>query len=433
MFNSVSMINFQWLEELVSRFPEVPVVRKNLLGIAGFPDWEQVNSNLLAFYLNPEEEHQLSDLFLQSLLDEVESKSKPEHGFDREIFAAWSSLFIKREFTTIAGNRIDLVIENRNEEEETMGGVNQSQWAILIENKVENAVLEKIPNDLDDYWVSVPSQNKLGVVLTLFGIKDKSNLNTKTCRYIHITHGDLSKRIKNNLSEYFEDSDDRHLLFLKEYLANIASFYNNDFQKSPGMEDTLKLFQQHRDQILDLKKMDEKVLQFVSQNLFKVMGQYGYEPYSKDDKSKGKHFYPSPSFYRDKDFNPDGVRFWVWMDGLRYYNTFEAYWELYSKENTRFGPVLREYVDGLKVYSKSIIKGKRGHDKGEYCHLFHFKLEVPWVDSKSFEECLDGTISNFIFKHPANYIRAISQKLAEIRNGANPSIDNPKLKESETK
>lgn len=409
------MIDFQWLEDLVNRFPDVPVLRKNLLSIAGFPDWEQVNSNLLAFYFNPEEEHQFKDLFLQSLLDEIEAKYGEEQAFKRKDFSSYSSLYIMRELSTKKGKRIDIVIENKSEQQEAQEESNESQWAIIIENKVEDKVLDRIPNDLGDYWRSVASKNTLGVVLTLYDIKDKSNLKTADYQYVHITHGELSKRIKNNLPAYFEESDDRHLLFLKEYLANMATFYENGFQKSSDMEDTLNLFQQHRDQILELKKMDERVLQFVSQNLFKVMRKYGFDPNSKEDKSKGKHFYAIPTFFKDMDYSPDGLRFWVWMDGLRYYNTFDAVWELYSKENTQYGPLMREFVDSLGIYSKRIIKGQKGYDKGEYCHLIHFKIKIDENPAKSLEERLDEALKTDIFEHPSNYIRATCQQLAQLK------------------
>ena len=62
-------MNFEWINKLISELPETSVARKNLIEIAGYPKWENVNSNLLAFYFDEKEEHGFNRLFLNSLLD----------------------------------------------------------------------------------------------------------------------------------------------------------------------------------------------------------------------------------------------------------------------------------------------------------------------------------------------------------------------------
>lgn len=46
------MEKLDWLQKLIDSFPSKNKIRKNLIDIAGYPSWENVNSNLLAFYFD---------------------------------------------------------------------------------------------------------------------------------------------------------------------------------------------------------------------------------------------------------------------------------------------------------------------------------------------------------------------------------------------
>ena len=154
------MGNLDWLAELVSSFPETPQRRKNLIEIAGYPSWENVNSNLLAFYFDEQEEHGFGRLFFSSLLD-VLSDEFPE--FDRNAFEAEDPVTAEREVFTQAGGRIDLLIRPASiEEKETSEQSHNASWAILIENKLYHY----LANSLKDYWDSVDAEPKFGIVLS---------------------------------------------------------------------------------------------------------------------------------------------------------------------------------------------------------------------------------------------------------------------------
>ena len=77
----------------------------------------------------------------------------------------------------------------------------------------------------------------------------------KTKNFINITHLELINQIRNNLSDYYIDSDDRHLLFLKEYILNISSYYLN-IKNDNRMEEIIKDFWSRKDQIKKFKEMD---------------------------------------------------------------------------------------------------------------------------------------------------------------------------------
>src|ERR1041385_7792226 len=56
---------------LLKQFVPSPKVNKGFLQVAGRGNLENVTSNILAFFLNPDEDHGLGSLVLESLLDLV--------------------------------------------------------------------------------------------------------------------------------------------------------------------------------------------------------------------------------------------------------------------------------------------------------------------------------------------------------------------------
>jgi hypothetical protein len=94
--------------------------------IAGYPHYENVCSNILAFYLDPEEVHGLGTLVLDALA-RVGSIAAADEGVG-------GNVSVEREVITDNGNRIDILIET-------------DAHAILIENKIYASV----ENPLKDY------------------------------------------------------------------------------------------------------------------------------------------------------------------------------------------------------------------------------------------------------------------------------------------
>ena len=96
--------------------------------------------------------------------------------------------------------REEIEIEDENEEL-------TSNWAIIIENKL----FANLYNNILDYWNSVKADNKILIVLSLYPIEKPQKIENKGIKFINITHGELIEKVKQNLSEFFIDSDDRHL------------------------------------------------------------------------------------------------------------------------------------------------------------------------------------------------------------------------------
>ena len=208
-----SELTKKYEKSLDRSFPKPVKKRKSFLEIGGNPHYENVISNFYRFYLDETEEHKFKNLFLKSLLDIISSQ-----GFKTLQFEDYS---VQTEVRTNKGGRIDILIEENDE-----------STAVIIENKIYH----ELNNDLKDYWVSTKasSDNKVGVLMTL----ERMEPNQKG--FINITHNQFIKQIESNIGHYLKNSDDLHLLFLKDLFRSIQDLNKNE------MKDTLKFYFEKR-------------------------------------------------------------------------------------------------------------------------------------------------------------------------------------------
>tara|TARA_R110001592_G_scaffold162584_3_gene396142 strand:- start:19887 stop:21008 length:1122 start_codon:yes stop_codon:yes gene_type:complete len=183
-----------------AEIPEVKKPPKTFLGIAKQPHYENVLSNIYAFYFNVDEEHNLSDLFIKSLLELLNSDLKR---LNKTIDLVECN--ISTEPRTEDNGRIDLLLENDDN-------------AIIIENKVWH----RLDNNLKDYWdtIKVKSNRKIGVILS---IKNYNANSISHNHYVHISHLDLMSRVMENSGAYLLDGSDKYIVFLKDFYQNIIN------------------------------------------------------------------------------------------------------------------------------------------------------------------------------------------------------------------
>lgn len=182
--------------------PKIKKRTKTFLGIARQPHYENVLSNIYAFFFTISEVHKMNDLFITSLLQVLKNKS---NGTDNPI-AYFNDFDVATELTTVKGGRIDLLLSN-------------SEQAIIIENKVYH----RLNNDLLDYWESVKVANqKIGIVLSLnhIGVSDSN--------FINITHLELMKKVMENSGPYLIEAQDKYIVFLKDFYQNIINLSKSE-------------------------------------------------------------------------------------------------------------------------------------------------------------------------------------------------------------
>jgi hypothetical protein len=92
---------------------------QTFMEIGGYPHYENVCSNFLAFFFDPEGPHGLGSLFLDALVDSI-GISGVEEGLG-------GNVSVEREVVTGAGNRTDLLVKSDSR-------------AVLIENKIRRCV-----------------------------------------------------------------------------------------------------------------------------------------------------------------------------------------------------------------------------------------------------------------------------------------------------
>ena len=178
---------------------------KNIFSIGGKGHYENPISDILAFFLKPDEEHSFGNLCLTSLLNCIPSSSCFN---DINIDLVKS---ISREHRTNKGNRIDIFIEGEN-------------WTLTIENKIRASV----KNPLEDYCKFVKEQypNKKNYFLLLSVNKFQENSGWQ-----NVLYRNLVEKIKLDFGKYYINenirSNSKWIILLREFLLNLNSEYGD--------------------------------------------------------------------------------------------------------------------------------------------------------------------------------------------------------------
>lgn len=142
------------LKRAVLNAPKTDAADPTILSISGYPHYENVASNILAFFLDPEEAHHLGTTVLESLLrvvDENPDISKSE------------SIEVRREDQTSEGKRIDIVVST-------------SDHVIGIENKIRHDLNNPLPVYLERLKTEAAgSRTVVPIVLTTKPETDAKN------------------------------------------------------------------------------------------------------------------------------------------------------------------------------------------------------------------------------------------------------------------
>lgn len=188
-----------------NKIPKIKGKPKTFLGIAKQPHYENVVSNIYAFFFNIYEVHNFKDLFIKSLLELI--KQSKLGNTKKNLIDTFSNFDIFTESLTIKKGRIDLLLTS-------------PENAIIIENKVYH----HLDNDLDDYWDSVENKNKVGIILSLKYIS-KSNYSEfeNASNYICITHKKLLLQVQKNIDSYLDEANDKYIVFLKDFIQNMMN------------------------------------------------------------------------------------------------------------------------------------------------------------------------------------------------------------------
>ncbi len=226
-------MNNDW-SDLLIKWKDIPKIdiQKTVFEIAGIESKEEVSNDVLKFYFSSDKEHGLHDLLFKSLLEELKELSG-----DRFEGKSFKDIVAHREVTTGSRNRIDLVIKTRG-------------YIIGIESKLYSG----LHNDLSDYGKHLDQSKKdnqtvYKVVLSLHKLnKDEDKKKIENNYFINITYTDLFRRIRSNIGDYINNSNDRYVRILLEYIETIENLTGANMAN----QEMDNFFQQHKGDLDDL-------------------------------------------------------------------------------------------------------------------------------------------------------------------------------------
>ncbi|WMI65528.1 PD-(D/E)XK nuclease family protein [Aestuariibaculum sp. YM273] len=388
-----------WLNNILEVIPNNLERGKTFYDISGFPRWETVNSNWLAFYLDKNEEHNLNTLFIDSLISLIANQNEIKADENYEVF---------REFKTIKGNSIDLVIKscpeysiNDKPTENT-----KTDWAIIIENKIDSHVY----NDLNDYFKSVNAKNKLGIVLTKK--KEKQSIIKKGKEtFYYITHSQLINEVQKNLNLHFKTANEKHLLLLKEYINNIENLYANSIMDKEQNK-VLQQFQNHNNELKKLKKAENNLAKYIGKTTIAVFNSYGFVPTTKNETSAIKYFVGKKC---NDNLTYEGFRFWVDLNHMIFNKEFKACFELFEKEHTKFGSIVNQNLADDGIYTPLVKASNKGGDNNKYNHVYKIDIPLELNSDSDFAVELEKQLETHFFKHENDFLNKAVEALKQAK------------------
>ena len=286
---------FDISKEVVSIQAKLPVLpkkpRKNLFEILRVQHREIYNSNILAFFLNPTEEHGFGFLFSEALQEVAMEKiillnnSHPHLRFNDISSFDEVKTVVTEEYTTGAAQStksIDIVLEG-------------DDWIIGIENKIHHY----ISNPLNTYWEHLNSKKKtpFGVLLTLFPTSlDYDKFKNGEC-FLNITHKDLLNKVQQNI-RLSGESNATDIFYLREYYKNVESHYYH-LNYKPEMDALILEITKNYDAINNILKKKAEAESHIERQINSVFSNYGYIKVNKwfrrEDKKFDLYFYLPPA------------------------------------------------------------------------------------------------------------------------------------------
>lgn len=196
------MIDIKSINDILIKFERLPKVKyePTYLDICHYSGrrFEEICSRILAFYLQPNNEHGLGNLIIKSLFETIGEEYN--ENFD-------DNITVKLE-EYAGGKRLDLLILNKD-------------WVIGIENKTGAGVYNPLP----DYKERIDSYNKknnVKIILTLNKVKNNEELlSIEKNGFKIILYSLFFEKIKYNIGKYISGSKMKYILFLYDFIETL--------------------------------------------------------------------------------------------------------------------------------------------------------------------------------------------------------------------
>ena len=208
--------------------------------IAGFPHYENVCSNILKYFIDPQKEHGLTNLVLNSVLECINENI--------ELSSECESVSVMREVVTKNSKRLDLLVISNN-------------YVIGIENKIYHI----LNNDLSEYRETIQSycnnqKKPICVVLSLRRLNNASDIELMNRNgFINITHAEIFRKVRSKSGHYFNVSNSTYYSYLNDFMTTIENLtakpkeevmLNNYFKQNyTTIEDLVSKYEDYKNSI----------------------------------------------------------------------------------------------------------------------------------------------------------------------------------------
>lgn len=179
-----------------------------LLEIAGFAHWEDVYSNILAFFLDTGQAHGFGPLFLRSVVAAYRCECG-ERGWLADVAPpefVEATEAVEREVRTSADKRIDVVVDC-------------AEFRICIENKIGAGLY----NDLGEYRRHCEEDGNgrpvVGIVLSPHGVASPA---LARHRFASVTYGDLVEQVRRRMGSHLGGHNTRYQYLLFDFLEQAS-------------------------------------------------------------------------------------------------------------------------------------------------------------------------------------------------------------------
>lgn len=363
------------IENIAFKLPDLPPAsRKNLFDILGIRNKEVLNSRILGYFFNSNEEHGLGTLFFDSLCDLISENLRKEVAFEPSFHVLIEESTSKAILEENRRKSIDLLLEGED-------------WAIIIENKLYH----HLNNPLDVYVEHVRhKENIIGVVLSIHQLG--SDITTASdFRYVNITHSQLIERVQSSL-KLGNNLSSTSLFYLNEYFKTIQSHEQSKMEK-PVMNEIVSVLVNQRN---NFRKIQEKV-SAAEAYITEIVDEYFFK--RNYDKTRDLYFH--------RDF-PD-LYFWVHPSQ---YVLKENYLKVHFEAQGKLKELVADKQKNLEEYFQKLDYSNRylnyGTEGQVHCfHLLRYNNSNFLKPGQEFSEAFKNEMDKIFFSRHGMFSKTI--------------------------
>ncbi len=225
---------------------------RTFMEVSGNPHYENVSSNILAFYFNPAAEHKLGDLLLSAFFDMAGVRAKPSTG----------NVVVRRELSTDELKRIDLIVENE-------------EFTVAIENKIYHW----LANDLEEYARTIDrtARNKTLLIKAVLGLRLRPTEDSLKGGFSNYSYAQLWRHVRARLGDYISKANPKWVTYLLDFMETTTNLAGQNME----LQKTDQFFIDHNDVIQELVDQRNEFLGRLAQKLVALNGMISELPEAK--------------------------------------------------------------------------------------------------------------------------------------------------------